>query len=223
MWIAFTVAFTISFLSAMPVPCSDCKGFSFWRRHNGCHDPQCWKSNEAAIQAGRRKFIARKRTKTSPPPPGEQADATTGVSGFLARAEDPDAAQQQRPLRPPGTPRFPGGITGHPGDATTAEEAVAAAAKASAKGQAAVAAAQAQQQGNVPTEAEAGVGQGSAGEQDADVCQGKKKMKKKKKKREEEADASKPLAGKKKMKKKKREDGVSKKKVKKKKAAQAML
>ena len=198
MWIAFT----ISFLSAMPVPCSDCKGFSFWRRHNGCHDPQCWKSNEAAIQAGRRKFIARKRTKTSPPPPGEQADATTGVSGFLARAEDPDAAQQQRPLRPPGTPRFPGGLKGHPGDASTVEEAFAAAAKASAKGQAAVSAAQAQ---------------GSAGEQ------GKKKMKKKKKKREEEADASKPLAGKKKMKKKKREDGVSKKKVKKKKAAQAML
>ena len=208
MWIAFTVAFTISFLSAMPVPCSDCKGFSFWRRHNGCHDPQCWKSNEAAIQAGRHKFIARKRTKTSPPPPGEQADATMGVSGFLACAEDPDAAQQQRPLRPPGTPRFPGGLKGHPGDASTVEEVLAAAAKASAKGQAAVSAAQAQ---------------GSAGEQDADVCQGNKKMKKKKKKREEEADASKPLAGKKKMKKKKREDGVSKKKVNEKKAAQAML
>ena len=180
-------------------------------------------SNDRAIRAGQTKFKARKRAKMSPPPPGEQADATMGVSGFLARAEDPDAAQQQRPLHPPGTPRFPGGLTGHPGDATTAEEAVAAAAKASAKGQAAAAAAQAQQQGNVPTEAEAGVGQGSAGEQDAEVCQGKKKMKKKKKKREGEADASKPLAGKKKMKKKKREDGVSKQKVKKKKAAKSML
>ena len=161
------------------------------------------------MEAGRHFIDSRKRTRTSPPPPGEQADATMGVSGFLARAEDPDAAQQQRPLHPPGTPRFPGGLTGHPGDATTAEEAVAAAAKASAKGQAAAAAAQAQQQGNVPTEAEAGVGQGSAGEQDADVCQGS-------------ADKSKPLAGKKKMKKKKREDGVSKK-VKKKKAVQAIL
>ena len=200
MWIAFTVAFTISFLSAMPVPCSDCKGFSFWRRHNGCHDPQCWKSNEAAIRAGRGEFMARKRTMTSAPPPGEQADATTSVweEAVAAAAKAEEAVAM-------------------------AEEAVAAAAKATAKGQAAVAAAQAQQQGNVPTEAEAGVGQVSACEQDADVCQRKKKMKKKKKKREEEADASKPLAGKKKMKKKKREDGVSKKKVKKKKAAQAML
>ena len=61
-------------LSAMPVPCWDCKGFTYWRRHHGCHNPQCWKSNEAAIQAGRHKFIARKRTKAfnkppSPPPP----------------------------------------------------------------------------------------------------------------------------------------------------------
>ena len=182
----------------MPVPCDECKSFSFWRRYNGCHEPWCVLANARAIRAGQTKFKARKRVKMSPPPPGEQADATMGVSGFLARAEDPDAAQQQRPLHPPGTPRFPGGLTGHPGDATRAEEAVAAAAKASAKGQAAAAAAQAQQQGNVPTEAEAGVGQGSAGEQDADVCQGS-------------ADKSKPLAVKKKMKKKKRDDGVSKK------------
>ena len=175
----------------MPVPCWGCNGFTYWRRHHCCHNPQCWKSNDAAIQAGRRKFIARKRTKTSPPPPGEQADATTGASGFLALTEAPFVQQ----------PRFPGGFTGHPGDAFTVEEAAAAAAKASAKGQAAVSAAQAQQQGNVPT--------GAAGEQDAEVCQGKK-MKKKKKKREGEADASKPLAGK-------------KKKVKKKKAAPKML
>ena len=165
-------------------------------------------ANARAIRAGQTKFKARKRAKMSPPPPGEQADATTGASGFLALTEAP-FVQQQRPLRPPGTPCFPGGFTGHPGDAFTVEEAAAAAAKASAKGQAAVSAAQAQQQGNVPT--------GAAGEQDAEVCQGKK-MKKKKKKREGEADASKPLAGK-----KKQEDGVSKKKVKKKKAAPKML
>ena len=183
----------------MPVPCDECKSFSFWRRYNGCHEPWCVLANARAIRAGQTKFKARKRVKMSPPPPGEQADATTGASGFLALTEAPFVQQ----------PRFPGGFTGHPGDAFTVEEAAAAAAKASAKGQAAVSAAQAQQQGNVPT--------GAAGEQDAEVCQGKK-MKKKKKKREGEADASKPLAGK-----KKQEDGVSKKKVKKKKAAQKML
>ena len=64
--------------------------------------------------------MARKRTMTSPPPPGEQADATTSVweEAVAAAAKAEEAVAM-------------------------AEEAVAAAAKATAKGQAAVAAAQA--------------------------------------------------------------------------------
>ena len=82
----------------MPVPCDECKSFSFWRRYNGCHEPWCVLANARAIRAGQTKFKARKRAKMSPPPPGEQADATTGASGFLALTEAP-FVQQQRPLR----------------------------------------------------------------------------------------------------------------------------
>ena len=46
----------------MPVQCWECTGFSYWRRHGGCHNPNCWKSNEPAIEAGRNQFIPRKRT-----------------------------------------------------------------------------------------------------------------------------------------------------------------
>ena len=36
----------------MPVPCWECKGFTYWRRFSGCQNPQCSKSNEVAIQVG---------------------------------------------------------------------------------------------------------------------------------------------------------------------------
>ena len=36
----------------MPVPCWGCNGFTYWRRHYGCQNPQCWYNNEAAKQAG---------------------------------------------------------------------------------------------------------------------------------------------------------------------------
>ena len=35
-------------LSAMPVQCWGCNGFTYWRRHWGCQNPWCWYTNEDA-------------------------------------------------------------------------------------------------------------------------------------------------------------------------------
>ena len=73
----------------MPVPCWGCKNFTYWRRHYGCQNPQCWYSNEAAIQAGA-SFI-----------PGKGKEGKTKA---FARNKPPSPPPPERPLVPPGVP-----------------------------------------------------------------------------------------------------------------------
>ena len=195
----------------MPVPCWGCNGFTYWRRHYGCQNPQCWYSNEAAIQAGA-SFI-----------PGKGKEGKTKA---FARNKPPSPPPPERPLVPPGVPvpPPPPPVEQHKRlmltDVDMKQETDA---KLAGLQDAEVGQGWTDNQdiiyhlkhdpyfvqgeadnkdvdvGQVSADnKDADVGQGSADKQDADVGQGS-------------ADKSKPLAVKKKMKQKKREDGVSKK------------